>query len=122
MGIKMMIFDLTTISMLLLCHFVGDFIFQTDEQAKGKSSDNVVLFQHVLTYILPFAIVGFLIPISFGFLLFNFIAHFATDYVSSRQTKKLWAKGDTHNFFVVIGADQLVHTLTLIWSYNYLVW
>ena len=114
--------DLYTITLLLIAHFIGDFILQTDGQAKGKSSSNLTLFQHISTYIIPLTMIGFLIPISFAFLLFNFVAHFCTDWVTSRITKKLWAEGKVHNFFVVIGFDQMVHALTLIWSYEYFSW
>lgn len=111
--------DLYEISLLLIAHFIGDFLLQTDEQAKGKSSSNITLFQHILTYILPLTMIGFFIPISFAFLLVNFVAHFCTDYVTSRMTKKLWSEGKVHWFFVVIGADQLIHALTLIWTYEF---
>lgn len=108
---------LTEITILLFAHFVGDFIMQTDAMAKGKSSSNGVLFSHVLAYTGTLAVVGFFIPISLLFLLINFAAHFATDFVSSRITKSLWAQNKVHWFFVVIGADQLIHALTLVWSY-----
>lgn len=114
--------DLVIISLLLVTHFIGDFILQTDEQAKGKSSSNLTLFQHICTYIIPFAVLGFIVPISFAFLLVNAVLHFCTDWCTSRITKKLWAEGKVHNFFVTIGADQLIHALTLIWTYEWLSW
>lgn len=114
--------DLYAISLLLIAHFIGDFLLQTDEQAKGKSSSNLCLTQHLLTYIIPFTLLGFIIPISFAFLIVTFVTHFVTDYISSRITKKLWNEGEVHWFFAVVGADQLVHMLTLIWTYEYFSW
>jgi hypothetical protein len=38
---------------------------------------------------------------------------FATDYITSRISSKLWAKRDWHRFFVTIGFDQLIHHATL---------
>lgn len=106
------------ISLLLIAHFIGDFILQTDAMAKGKSSSNQCLLYHVSAYLLPFLALLVFIPIPPLFLIVNGAAHFATDYVSSRMTKKFWAEGKVHEFFVVIGADQLVHALTLIWTYE----
>jgi hypothetical protein len=91
-------------------HFVGDFIAQTRTMATNKSTSNKWLLSHVAVYSL------FLLPFGIGFALLNGILHFATDYVSSRQTSKAWAEKKTHKFFAIIGADQLVHSLCLVWT------
>lgn len=114
--------ELYEISLLLIAHFIGDFLLQTDKQAKGKSSSNILLTEHIASYIIPFVLIGFLIPISLAFLVVTFLTHFATDWISSRITKKLWVEQKVHWFFAVIGADQLVHALTLIWTYYYFSW
>lgn len=49
-------------------------------------------------------------------LFINAIAHGTVDYVTSRVTSALWKKGDVHNFFVVIGFDQLLHVAILIYT------
>jgi hypothetical protein len=38
---------------------------------------------------------------------------FATDYITSRISSKLWAKQDWHRFFTTIDFDQLIHHATL---------
>lgn len=105
------------IYLIIWAHFVCDFILQTDGMAQGKSSSNVWLGKHIAVYtgtllfILAwkYAIAGALL-----YCLVNGAAHFATDYVTSRITKKLWATKQVHNFFVVIGFDQAIHLTTLI--------
>lgn len=113
MGIELIV--IAKLSVLLLFHWVFDFIFQHDEVAKNKSKCNKTLFKHVLVYSIPF------ILINFYFGVFNLVAHFITDYFTSRWTTKLYLKGDRHNFFVVIGLDQFIHTVTLFFSYYYIV-
>ncbi len=114
-------FELKIILALLAIHWIADFIMQSDYFAKNKSSDNTILAMHCLTYIIPFALLGFVIPITAEWLLLNFVAHYITDYNTSRLTKKLWEAKEVHWFFVVIGFDQLLHYSVLFASYYWLV-
>jgi len=104
---------------LLAVHTFADFYIQTNAMAKNKSSSNFWLWLHVTAYSLffwPFGIVlGF-----WGVVLFvmvNFVAHFATDYVTSRMTSKYWKAERRHAFFVTIGVDQAIHITTLVVTY-----
>ena len=102
--------DTTTIIMLLLTtHWLADFVLQSQEMATNKSQSNKWLGFHVLVYTACF------IPtMSIGFVVTNGVAHFVTDYFTSRKTSKLWAEDRINDFFVVVGFDQLIHALTLI--------
>ena len=97
---------------LLVSHFIGDFILQSDRLAINKSSSNSILFQHILMYSIPFLL--FFNPI---FVLFNAVLHFMTDYTTSRVAKGFRNRGDNHNFFITIGFDQFIHMVTLSLSY-----
>jgi hypothetical protein len=108
---------------LLTVHFVADFVLQSDWMAQNKSKRNDALALHVTIYTATFLLLGGLPllrildhpggPVFGLWLLFNGAAHFATDYVTSRISSRLWAAKQVHNFFVCIGADQLIHALTL---------
>ena len=102
---------------LLIAHFVADFVFQSDKMAKGKSSDNKLLSLHVVVYswamLMAVAIITQDLAISLWYVLINGCLHWATDYVTSRITKRLWSEGKVHEFFVAVGVDQLVHYLCL---------
>jgi len=50
-------------TLLLLCHFVGDFIFQNDWIAGNKKTSNVACLIHALTYLIPFIILNLLTPL-----------------------------------------------------------
>jgi hypothetical protein len=102
---------------LLAAHWLADFVLQTHWQAQNKSKSNVALFRHVLVYT---AVLGAASAAIFGpsigwlgFVWLNFALHFATDYCTSRLTSRLYTRGDWHNFFVVVGFDQLIHQATL---------
>jgi hypothetical protein len=119
----MMSLDLYVISAILFSHWMADFPAQTDWMAKNKSSNNRALSMHILVYtaFLAVMIVVCLGKLSVAWLLLNAGLHWATDWCTSRITKRLWAAGDVHNFFVVIGADQLIHAMCLLWTAAYML-
>ncbi len=88
--------------LVLLVHFLADFVLQTDKMAKGKSTSNKWLSIHIGVYTLPLFIFGW------KFALFNGACHWGIDFFTSRATNYLWQKHRVHVFFVVIGFDQLL--------------
>ena len=126
-------FTLTEIFSIIIIHFIGDFVLQTDKQAKGKSKNWEDLLLHTLTYSLVWIGIGFIwmlfdiknasniAGMVLWFFPITFIAHTITDYFTSRLNSKLWAKGQTHNFFVSVGFDQILHYIQLFLTYYFLV-
>jgi len=101
---------------LLLAHWVGDFVLQTQWQATNKSRNLGALTLHVATYsaVLLVAAVILLGPWrGLAFTLANAGLHFATDYVTSRLSAKYWARQEWHAFFVMVGFDQFLHQAAL---------
>nr|CAB4128794.1 Bacteriophage phiKZ, Orf197 [uncultured Caudovirales phage] len=96
------------IFLLIWLHFICDFILQTDRMAQHKSKSNRWLAVHIAAYSAPMLLLGW------RFAAVNAVLHFATDWVSSRATSRLYAAGERHWFFVVIGADQAVHLSCLV--------
>lgn len=130
--------SLGTIMGILLIHFLGDFIVQTQDQASNKSTNNRYLATHVFNYSLCTALGWFIFLPShismpwnpecapghvnvFWVFVITFVSHFITDYFTSRWTKSLWEKKETHDFFVAIGFDQFLHMFQLLYMYAYLV-
>jgi len=118
---------LIVFSIILWSHFIADFVCQTDWMAKNKSSNHKALLAHIATY----TVVIYVSMMSFFFgidrldlyistvywALLNGALHLVVDFFTSRLTSHLWAKGDTHNFFVAIGFDQFLHSITLIGTF-----
>ncbi len=107
--------SLFEIFMILLIHWLADFVLQTDWQAKNKSSNNYALLTHTGVYSLIWLVI--LGPM---FALITLVAHTITDYFTSRLNKYLWEKGDVHNFFVSVGFDQILHYVQLFLTYQLL--
>lgn len=82
---------------LLVAHWIADFVCQTDDMAKNKSSSWGWLTWHADVYscvmgtwavIFLFPVVTFVQALSFFGL--TFVTHFLTDAVTSRITRRLW--------------------------------
>lgn len=99
------------ILLILFLHFFGDFILQSTYMGQNKSKSNKVLGTHCFLYSLPLMVIGW------KFALINGVFHFLVDWVTSRMTSKLWAEQEVHWFFVVIGMDQMIHTMILFGTY-----
>ena len=119
------------IVLILTAHWIADFICQTDAQAKGKSSNWWILADHINTYTLVLGIClfwpaavseaasgTFWFPV---WLVLNGALHFVTDAITSRITSRLWKEGKVHQFFCVIGFDQLIHTTCLTGKWYWLM-
>ena len=128
-----MIWVICMILYILFWHWMADFVAQTHEMAINKSSSVKWLTKHVIAYgkylmygSLPLLIYGVIYEedwsiLVVSYVVVNMILHWITDYFTSKWSSKLWKKGDVHNFFVVIGLDQLIHTFCLILTYQWLV-
>ena len=141
---------MTVIYVLLVAHFVGDFLCQTDWMATNKSKRWDALALHVLVYTFVLALFTVRLPADVSlFLAVNMGAHFVQDAITSLINARLWFvdgvrakhawRGATirsladgalidglsntvyevaynnkrYWFFVAIGADQLLHYVTL---------
>jgi hypothetical protein len=112
---------------LLCLHFVADFILQSDWMATGKSRRfgfNDRMLAHIMAYFCCILIPALLLANPQQWLLWaglNAFLHFCTDAITSNITSYLWKKGDRHNFFAVIGLDQLIHVLCLVFTWSWLL-
>ena len=106
---------INTIILLLTMHWVSDFILQSDQMAKNKSSSLKWLAIHVAVYIIPFFLFGWV------FALVNGVLHFAIDFFTSKLNKYLWDRQRVHWFFVGVGFDQLLHAICLLVTFDKLI-
>ncbi len=111
---------------IILNHWIADFIMQTHEMATQKSKSNYWLTKHVVSYGIGMTASAALVwyfsgafIAGFIWLFINTILHWITDYNTSRWTSKLYAQQKYHDFFVVIGMDQVIHYTCLFITYSY---
>lgn len=85
---------------LLSCHFLGDYVLQTDFLARTKGENMWHMIAHCLLYTLPFYCL-------FGFgwyLLFLFLSHLYIDTMKARH-------------YIGYAGDQFLHLLTMTTTY-----
>jgi hypothetical protein len=106
---------------LVWMHFFMDFVCQSNQMALNKSKSNKWLAYHIVVYTLPFLFWGV------KFALINGVAHFFTDYYTSRFSSKMWKRGVDGDpfgyrlFWVCIGFDQALHLTVLLYTAQYLL-
>ena len=116
---------------ILVVHWVADFVLQTHHMSTRKSTSNYYLTLHVSVYtfttivlwsiVFPLTLIHISslgIWLSFAAI---FASHWVTDYFTSRLTSKLYKEEKYHDFFVVIGLDQVLHYTQLLLTFNYLL-
>jgi len=124
---------------IIVFHYIGDFIFQDEEWAVGKSKSFICLIRHTLTYSFLWLVFSYLLfryyegytPSesligSMLFFIITLFSHTITDYYTSRITSNLFAKKKLGSpipnlgAFSMIGFDQLLHYLQLFTTYYFL--
>jgi hypothetical protein len=112
---------------ILFCHWICDFVLQTDKQARGKSSNFNHLINHTMTYTVTMSILivvcgfnNYFIWQFCRFFIITLFFHTVQDFITSRINKKLWDDKKVHLFFVSVGFDQFLHFAQLIISYKLL--
>jgi hypothetical protein len=116
---------------IIFVHWVSDFVLQSHHMSTRKSSSNYYLTMHVIVYsfstifawALVFPLCGIHLtsePVWIAFLAI-FTTHWITDYFTSRRTSKLYKEEKYHDFFVVIGFDQVLHYAQLLLIFNYII-
>jgi hypothetical protein len=128
---------------LIFVHYIADFMFQTENQALGKSTSLKQLVSHTLTYTAVFYVVfslwcgyqnhighitvqdlGWTIKV-FLFFPITFVCHTIIDFFTSKITSKKFKNKEFYtgipNFgaFSIIGLDQVIHYATLFATYYF---
>lgn len=107
------------LTLLVLKHFIFDFLYQPPYQWQNKGTYGhlgglIHSGQHALATF--FLTLLFASPLfAAGLALAEFIIHYHMDWFKMNYNKKKGWTATTHNeFWVLLGFDQLVHTLTYV--------
>lgn len=129
---------------MFILHFIADFLLQSREMGKNKSSNYTYLFKHIsiIFAVIFIGLIPFLgLKLAFVFAFYNALVHmiidkfiwniyklmvyksFLRDFIKTGQSNKdeyiairtdKFKFYEDHWFYATIGFDQLLHALTLI--------
>lgn len=107
------------LTLLFVKHFVADFIFQTEEQVRGKGIyGNWAGITHSLAHVLGTFIVFYMffgVGISLMFAVLDGLIHYHVDWTKININKKYNYTVMDKQFWFWLGLDQLAHSLTYVW-------
>ncbi len=105
-----------TVLLILIIHWIADFLLQTDYMASNKSHSMRALLMHVVVYTIAttvlWRVAGIVAPDAKSIaivVVLTFVAHTATDFVTSRANAGFWRRQAWRPFFNMVGFDQLLH-------------
>jgi hypothetical protein len=110
---------LIDILIILISHYIGDFVCQSRSMSDSKSKNIYWLLTHGAIYILVmFTILCIFTQYQlnqiFIYVMINGLLHIVIDQISSINTTKFYKKNNFYGMFTIIGLDQLLHTSILI--------
>lgn len=100
------------VTLLLFKHFWADWFFQSSKMAAKKGADWRWLAAHCGIHILlsaPILLFFTTLYTALFLLAVEFIVHYAIDWLKSRPILSKLYPMPSHNFWVLIGLDQLAH-------------
>lgn len=105
---------------IVFLHWVADFVLQSHKMATNKSTSVKWLTYHVGVYSSVWFLAGILFlpwQVVTCFTGVTLVCHWITDYFTSKWTSRLWKANKVHDFFVVVGFDQVLHYTQLVITY-----
>jgi len=110
---------------IFLFHFIADFVCQSREMGRNKSTNFMWLFKHLLTYttvlgVLSYPLFSYWLPFVV-WLIINFYIHLITDFFTSKLSGYFYLKNKEYMFWNIIGIDQTIHFITLYLTSSWLL-
>ena len=110
--------ELAIILKIIICHWIGDGLLQTEKMATQKSKSTYWLSTHVGTYMLPFLVAFYYI---WPWVFLMGALHWIQDYVTSRVNSYFLEIKDNSKFWTCIWFDQMLHYVILFVSITYFI-
>ena len=115
---------------LIITHWIGDALFQSERQATNKWKGSWELTEHILVYsLVMFIWASFALPHEkvWAFLSITASLHLVTDFLTSKVSHYLFERKIYYTGILNVGAfsvivlDQALHFLQLLITYQWII-
>jgi len=107
--------------LIVILHFLSDWILQPRSVAKTKSSSMKSMFIHLMIIHITFSILGYIVGIPHYWIALNTLSHFFIDGNIWALYKKLRIGknyAEDYWFYFTIAVDQIIHLSILIFIFT----
>jgi len=108
--------DPLALGWILAAHWLSDFLFQPHSIASTKGKSWKALALHIVQYVVCMALLTLPLGLGWAFVAWTGALHLATDAWTARLSGWCYRTERIKPFWVVIGFDQLLHGLALVWA------
>lgn len=110
--------DNITLAIILLMHYVADFLLQSQNVRKNKHDSLEEMFTHIGIYSVVMMCTTWVLGLPPIWWAINVLAHLAVDFMTAPASHSFFSTEDYWWGMNIVGLDQLIHIFILIATYN----
>jgi len=100
-------------------HYVCDFVLQTGDMSRkkgiyGHRAGIIHAGTHVIGSVPAILLLTQALPLIWSILAVEFLVHYHVDWLKLQLDKRRGLSVDRHMYWIIFGADQLIHQLTYV--------
>lgn len=108
--------EIELILAVIIAHWVGDYVLQSESMAVGKATSLRWLTIHVLVWTASIGIITLYFGTTWDWILAMGVAHWLQDFVTSKINSYYQRTKQLKLFWLSIGTDQMLHYCVLFGS------
>ena len=105
--------EIQLILAIIIAHWIGDYVLQSESMAVGKATSLKWLTIHVLVWTASIRIITTLFGATFMWVIAMGVAHWIQDFITSKINSHFQKTKQLKLFWLTIGTDQMLHYLVM---------
>lgn len=109
--------EIQIILAIVIAHWIGDYVLQSESMAIGKATSIKWLTIHVLVWTASLGVITTLFGATFTWVAAMGVAHWIQDFVTAKINSHYQKTKQLKLFWLTIGSDQMLHYMVLFTTY-----